>query len=216
MLLVHGLGSSFGHNWLGSGWGDLLAMEEREVVGFDLPGHGSSAAVDGSAAVEELSAVLTAHGQVDAVGFSAGALLLLAAAVQAPGAFRRLALLGVGDGLWSAPEDAAALPAALESGTAAEDPRLRVFQRLAVSAGNDPVRVAGYLRTAPRPPALAELGVIGCPVLVVLGDRDAAGPATGLCAALPDARLAELRGVDHMATTSDYRCQDRVLRFLAD
>jgi pimeloyl-ACP methyl ester carboxylesterase len=41
VILVHGLGSSFEHNWRATGWVDLLADEGREVVGVDLPGHGT-------------------------------------------------------------------------------------------------------------------------------------------------------------------------------
>ena len=95
------------------------------------------------------------------------------------------------------------------------DPGLRVFQRLARSAGNDPARVAAYLRAAPAPPSPEELAAVDCPTLVVLGDRDPVGPADRLAAALPDARVAVLPGVDHMATSTNVRCQEQVARFLA-
>jgi pimeloyl-ACP methyl ester carboxylesterase len=51
-------------------------------------------------------------------------------------------------------------------------------------------------------------------VLVVLGDQDPAGPGDRLVAALPDARLVTLRGVDHFGTPSDVRCMQAVLGFL--
>ena len=62
---------------------------------------------------------------------------------------------------------------------------------------------------------LADLAAIDAPVLVVLGDRDFAGPADRLLAALPDARLVTLRGVDHFGTPSDYGCIEAVTGFLA-
>jgi pimeloyl-ACP methyl ester carboxylesterase len=54
------------------------------------------------------------------------------------------------------------------------------------------------------------------PALVVIGDRDTVGPADRLTAALPQARMVVLKGVDHYATTSNFRCQDEVLRFLSE
>ena len=53
-------------------------------------------------------------------------------------------------------------------------------------------------------------------MLVVLGDQDPAGmtPGDGLVAALPDARLVTLRGVDHFGTPADVRCMQAVLGFL--
>ena len=221
VLLVHGIGSSFEHNWQRTGWVDILGLDDRTAVGYELPGHGGSTTpLDGDAAVRELTELVASHGLVDAVGFSAGAMLLARVAAAAPGAFRRLVLLGIGDHSWGAGEarDSGALDlaAALESDTEHEDPRVRIFQRLARSAGNDPVHVAGYLRTAPSLPPPDQLAAVTCPTLIVVGERDAVGPADRLAAAFADARAVVLPGVDHMATTTDVRCQDRVSRFLAD
>jgi pimeloyl-ACP methyl ester carboxylesterase len=218
ILLVHGLASSFEHNWRATGWTDILADEGRTVLGVDLPGHGTSGAQD-PAGLSPATAVLAAlgeHARADAVGFSAGGHALLAAAAEAPERFRRIAVLGVGD------QDPAGTPngpvlsviAGLESDTEPDDQTARVIRRLAVSAGNDRHAVAGYLR-APHPAVkVADLARIDLPVLVVLGDRDFAGPADGLLAALPDARLATLAGVDHFGTPSDFRCIEAVTRFL--
>lgn len=220
VLLVHGIGSSFEHNWQRTGWVDILGLDDRTAVGYELPGHGASTTpLDGDAAVRELTGVVSGHGLVDGVGFSAGAMLLARVAVAMPGAFRRLALLGIGDHSWDGGDEAAGsalgLAAALESDVEHDDPRVRVFQRLARSAGNDPARVAGYLRTAPSLPTPEQLAAVTCPTLIVVGERDAVGPADRLAAAFPDAQALVLPGVDHMATTTDVRCQDRVSRFLA-
>jgi pimeloyl-ACP methyl ester carboxylesterase len=71
ILLVHGLASSFEHNWQATGWVDILADEGRTVIGVDLPGHGANSAQD-PAGISPAAAVLAAIGdcaQVDAVGF---------------------------------------------------------------------------------------------------------------------------------------------------
>jgi hypothetical protein len=52
------------------------------------------------------------------------------------------------------------------------------------------------------------------PVLVVLGDRDFAGPADPLVDALPDGTRCNLRGVDHFATPKDFGFLDAALSFL--
>jgi pimeloyl-ACP methyl ester carboxylesterase len=59
------------------------------------------------------------------------------------------------------------------------------------------------------------LSTITCPVLVVLGDKDFAGPADPLLEALTDARLVTLRNVDHFATPKDFGFIDAALDFLA-
>ena len=51
-------------------------------------------------------------------------------------------------------------------------------------------------------------------MLVVLGDRDFAGPADPLVEALPDATFRPLRGVDHFATPKDFGFLDAALGFL--
>lgn len=218
VLLVHGLASSFEHNWRATGWVDILADEGRTVIGLDLPGHGANSAQD-PVRTGRAAAVLAAigdHGKVDAVGFSAGAHALLAAAVAAPGRFGKIALLGVGDNsLRPGAGVGAGIAAGLDSDTEPDDPTVRLLWRLAASAGNDRRAVARYLR-APHPPLeLSGLAAVDVPVLLVLGDRDFARPADQLLAALPDTRLVTLRGVDHLGTPSDFGCIDAVTTFLA-
>jgi pimeloyl-ACP methyl ester carboxylesterase len=219
VLLLHGVGSSFEHNWGRSGWLDLLADEQRTTIGFELPGHGSSGRADvehGDDLVTALLAELPKHETVDAVGFSAGGQLLAAAAAREPHRFGRIALLGVGNALLQPqPGGLHRLADQLEAGIEPTDPQARLFHRMARSAGNDPSAVARYLRLAKPRVTAADLGAISVPALVVLGDRDFAGPADQLVAALPNGRLVLLRGVDHFGLTGAAECLEVVLPFLA-
>jgi pimeloyl-ACP methyl ester carboxylesterase len=219
VVLVHGAGSSHEHAWVAPGWTDVLAEDGRTVVPFELPGHGAAPPLaDLADDVDLLLAALDASGgvPVDAVGHSAGALLLLRAAARRPPAFRRLALIGVGDGVLGPPSDTGErLAEALEGPAEPADPQARVFWRLAASAGNRRADVAAYLRHRVSRLRAAELAGITAAVLLVLGDRDFAAPGDGLAAALPDARLVPLRGADHFGAASDVRAMDAVTAFLA-
>ncbi|WP_236792022.1 alpha/beta fold hydrolase [Amycolatopsis sp. GM8] len=216
VVLVHGLGSSFERNWVASGWADLLRDEGHEVIGVHLPGHGPAGPEPDAA--QRILDVAGEHGAIDAVGFSAGGQAVLRAAARAPEAFRRVAFLGIGDGVLEPRDDTVRLRLAdaIEATDPPGDVHTRVFRRMIAAAGNDPAAVAAYLRAVPGPVPAAELRRITAPALVVIGDRDPAGPADRFVAALPDACGVTLRGVDHFATTSDVSCLDAVLKFLSE
>jgi pimeloyl-ACP methyl ester carboxylesterase len=105
---------------------------------------------------------------------------------------------------------------AIEAGDTAEgDPAVaQAFAVFARAPGNDPAALAACLRRPSTPLDPADLAGLDRPVLVVLGDRDFAGPADRLLAALPDARLVSLHGADHFGTPKDVRFIDAALTFL--
>ena len=86
--------------------------------------------------------------------------------------------------------------------------------RLARTTGSDRDALAAFLRRPERRLDEADLARVTCPVLVVLGDGDLAGPADRLVAALPDAELAILRHVDHFGAPRDFTCISRSLDFI--
>jgi pimeloyl-ACP methyl ester carboxylesterase len=219
VLLVHGFASSAEHNWRQPGWLDLLAEAGRETVAVDLLGHGRAprpaSPADYESVESRVAAEITGYELVDAVGFSAGAHVLLRLAAAEPQRFRRLALLGIGAGVLAGSSSGAdAIIAALEGEPDPEDIHGVVFRRLADGMGNDRAALVAFLRRPQRPLADGDLARISCPVLIVLGDKDPAGPGEPLVAALSDAQLVTLRGADHFGTPADVRCMQAVLRFL--
>jgi pimeloyl-ACP methyl ester carboxylesterase len=220
VVLVHGFASSFERNWQETGWADLLRDEGRRVLGVDLLGHGSAAKPHDPAAYagleQSIAAAMPATGQADAVGFSMGAQLLLRAAAAAPARFRRIVLGGIGDGVF-ARTDPEPVARAVESGQADPDagPSAAALAYFAAPPGNDPAALAACLRGQRAPLTEADVAAIEVPVLLVLGDRDFAGPADRLAAALPDARLLLLPGTDHFGTPKDFRFVRAALNFVS-
>lgn len=219
VLLVHGFASSAEHNWRQPGWLDLLAEAGRETIAVDLLGHGRAPRPTSPADYESVEARVAAdiagHELLDAVGFSAGAHVLLRLAAAEPQRFRRLALLGIGASVVTGDGGGAGpIIAALEGDPDPEDIHGVVFRRLADGLGNDRAALVAFLRRPQRPLTRDDLARISCPVLVVVGDKDPAGPGEPLVAALPDARLVTLRGADHFSTPADVRCMQAVLGFL--
>jgi pimeloyl-ACP methyl ester carboxylesterase len=219
VLLVHGFASSFERNWREPGWVDIIQEEGREVLGLDLLGHGTADKPHDPEAYAELTrsieAVLPPDGQVDAVGFSLGGQLLLKLAAEHPDRFRKLVVGGVGDNVFrdGDPEPAAR---AIETGDTAEgDPAVaQAFAVFARAPGNDPKALAACLRRPRSTIDEAMLSGVKVPVLIVLGDRDFAGPADRLMSALPEATLVSLAGADHFGTPKDFRFIGAAVDFL--
>jgi len=219
VVLVHGWGGSFATTWRQSGFTDLLADAGRPVIGVDLLGHGDAPKPHDPDAYADLTARVRdalPDEPVDAVGFSLGALTLLQLAAAEPARFRRLVVSGVGRNLFERDDERAAAILAGVEGTGDLDDNIgRLFGQYATAAGNDRAALAAILR---RPGAVvvdpADLAAVTMPVLVVIGDRDFAGPADQLADVLPDARLVVLRRVDHFATPESFGFIDATLEFL--
>jgi pimeloyl-ACP methyl ester carboxylesterase len=220
VLLVHGFATSCERTWRDNGWIDLLQDMGREVIGVDLLGHGTADKPHDPAAYEQLETLVAKQlpdEPVDAIAFSLGARITLTLAAQDSARFHRIVVAGVGANLFRQdPHDAIvdAIEGRGPSDGSDDNPVARYFAGLAHQPDADPVALAALMKS-PRPPldrdALANVQV---PVLVVLGDRDFAGPADPLIDALPDASLAVLPGTDHFATPKDFKFIDAALQFL--
>lgn len=219
VVLVHGWGGSFESTWRPSGLPDLLADAGRRVIGVDLLGHGTAPKPHDPAAYADLGArVVDAlpDEPVDAVGFSLGAITLLRLAITDSHRFRRLVLAGIGATLFD--DDTSGterIVAALEGRGDPDDLLGRQFANYANDPANDLAALTAVMKR-PRGALLTPLALatVGCPTLVVIGDRDFAGPGEPLAEAIPGATLRTLRNVDHFATPEAFGFIDATLEFL--
>lgn len=219
VVLVHGWGGSFATTWGSSGFTHLLADAGRPVIGVDLLGHGEAPKPHDPAAYSDLTTrVLEAmpDESVDAVGFSLGAMTLLRVACAQPHRFRRLVLAGIGQNVFER-DDAHTLRiiAGLEGTAPADDNIARLFANYGTQPGNDLVALTAVMKRPRSGEFTPELiAAATCQTLVVIGDRDFAGPGDPLAEALPNGSLIVLRNVDHFATPESFGFIDAALQFI--
>lgn len=216
VVLVHGWGGSFDATWQRTGFADLLADAGREVIGVDLLGHGDAPKPHDPQAYADLGArVLDSlpPDPVDAIGFSLGAITLLHLAAQQPHRFTNLVLAGIGRNVVE-PDDSGMerIVDALEGRGDPADTLAQAFANHARRPGND---IAALSATWRRPrPAAPDFDAVTCRTLVVIGDRDFAGPGEPLAERLPNATLKVLRNTDHFATPESFGFIDAALEFI--
>jgi pimeloyl-ACP methyl ester carboxylesterase len=219
VVLVHGWGGSFDSTWQRSGFTELLADAGRTVIGVDLLGHGRAPKPHDPAAYADLTERIVdalPDEPVDAVGFSLGAMTLLRVAVRDSGRFERLVLAGIGKTLFDDDDSGTKKIIAGIEGTGDPDDNIgRLFSQYAHQPDNDLQALLAVLKRPRDAPFTAdELSVVTCRTLVVIGDRDFAGPGEPLAAALPNSTLTTLRNTDHFATPESFGFIDAVLEFL--
>ena len=223
VLLVHGWAGSFDRTWKRSGIVDLLADTGRTVMPYDLPGHGTATKSHDPDDYRDLAGDLLARvgtaGVVDAVGFSLGAITLLRALIRSPQSFNNVVLAGIGDGVFF-PHDPARserILSGLEGRAEPGDITARIFGKIGNESHTDPLALAAVLRRSREEPMTNEqLAAVHNRVLVVLGDKDFSAPADKLVAALPNATLHSLKGIDHFRTPESFEFIDAVLAFLGE
>lgn len=216
VALVHGFATSSARTWGDNGWLDLLADAGRTTIPIDLLGHGAADKPHDPAAYDQMEALVAAQlppDPVDGIGFSLGARVLLTLASDTPERFGRLVLTGVGANLLRS-EGSDIILRAIEGDGDPTNPVVQYFAGLAQQPDVDRAALAACLRS-PRPVLTPErLARVDLPVLVVIGDKDFAGPGEPLVEALPQAELVTLRNVDHFATPKDFGAIDAALDFL--
>ncbi len=216
VLLVHGFTTSARRTWQEPGWIELLKEAGREVIAPDLLGHGDAPKPHDVAAYSDVEALIAdalPDEPVDAVGYSAGARILLALASERPERFHRLVIGGLGGSLFRQREGNPILDA-LEGRGDDQDIVGMHFKSLAESDGNDPRALAAFIQREQPRLDREHVARITCPTLVIIGDQDFAGPGDVLAEALPNGTLVELRNVDHFGLPRSFDFVDKGLDFL--
>ncbi len=220
VVLVHGFATSARRTWGHLGWIDLLEESGRVVHAPDILGHGDAPKPHDPAAYADLEGWLVDRlplGSLDAIGFSLGARLLLGIAAEHPSRFRRLVVGGVGRNLFT--DDAGRrrrITAAVAAPLPPEDPEMAHFHALGGSPEADRGALAALLEGFAAKLDSDRLASVTCPALVALGDRDSSGPADELVAALGNAEVRTLRGVDHFATPKSFGFLDAALNWISE
>ncbi|MCP5025417.1 MAG: alpha/beta hydrolase [Actinomycetia bacterium] len=216
VLLLHGFATSTERTWREPGWFDLLGDARREVIGIDLLGHGEADKPHDPEAYAEMANLVAAQlpdEPVDVIGYSMGAGITLELALEDPSRFNRIVLAGVGENLLR-PSTSAEILDAIEGRGNPDDMVNMHFKELAETAGNDPLALAACMKRERQPLTVEQLATVNVPILIVIGDKDFAGPPEPLAEALPDARVVTLRGVDHFGLPKQFGFIDAALEFL--
>jgi pimeloyl-ACP methyl ester carboxylesterase len=218
VLLLHGFTTSAERTWREPGWIDLLKDAGRQVIAPDLLGHGGAPKPHDPADyadVEQIIEDLLPPEPVDAIGYSAGARIVLVLASAHPERFGRLVVAGVGKTLFEPREGGVKILDALQGKEGTEDDMVaQHFKSMAQGDGNDPLALAAFIQRRQPRLGLEEVALITNPTLVVIGDKDFAGPGEPLAEALPNGELLTLPGVDHFGLPKAFPFIERALDFL--
>lgn len=222
VVLIHGWGGNFQDTWQKPGIDALLEDVGREVIGFDLLGHGYQDKPHDPAAYERLPEWLLENlppvPVVDVVGFSLGALTVLRSLVAQPHRFGKVILAGIGDGVFekSQPEGNRRIVDALEGRGSDDDALAAMFVHYGNQPRNDIVALTAIMKRAPSVPLMvSDLAKVTNEILVVIGDKDFTAPADKLAQAFPNGKITVLRNTDHFGTTDSFSFIDAILDFLA-
>lgn len=211
-VLIHGTAST-STMWIKAGWPELLSELGISSTLFALPGHRESQ-LDADADESDIHLALSdAAPEADIIiGFSAGALLALRAAVAMPMRYRHVILLGLGDGMWGPARKRTAFAQELLVGKTSH---ARMMQSIARSSDNDLESVSKFIAADPGPPPLENLACLVAKVMIVIGSDDPLGPADNVAQSIPHAVVRVIAGVDHDRTPTTAGAMTAAIDFLS-
>jgi len=205
IVMAHGWGGSFSATFEPHGWRADLEAEGREVIGIDLPGHGTGRpASHDPADYADLASGLAAKlpdGPLDGVGFSLGSKLLLELECRSPGRFRRLVLGGVGANVFAPERGVEAVANVLESGDIENaPPPVQMMVRYSQASRSDPLAIAAVLRRPPNPTHMpSRLKQVRAKILLINGANDkGVAPVDQLATLIPGCATLILDDTGHI------------------
>jgi pimeloyl-ACP methyl ester carboxylesterase len=225
VILLHGFAADTNLNYVRSGLLDRLLDEGYRVVALDARGHGLSAkphdpdAYADDAAAKDVRALLDHLGieRCAVVGYSMGAGTVLRLAPSEP-RIVACVVLGVGETTLD-PGARGDRRAHMQEAFVTEDPDslpefAKEFRTMADAIRADRGALSAVLAGG-EPLAVATLGDVRQPVLVVVGEADThAGAPEPLAAKLPNANAVTVPG-NHFTSPSQPALHDAVVAFLA-
>jgi pimeloyl-ACP methyl ester carboxylesterase len=225
ILLIHGFASNRMVNWVYPGWVTTLTGAGRRVIALDNRGHGEStklyepAEYHTAKLAEDARALLDHLGieRADVMGYSMGARITAFLARAHPGRVRSAVLGGLGYRLVDGVGLPEAIAEALEAPSLADvtDPMGRMFRSFAEQTKSDRFALAACIRGTRQVMPADQVAQIDIPTLVAVGTKDdVSGPAEPLAALMPNARVLDIPGRDHMLAVGDKVYKAGVLEFL--
>ncbi len=222
VVLIHGWAGNFKDTWQKTGLDALLEDMGRSILPFNLLGHGDEEKPHDPESYGDLPNWLLAKipddQPVDVVAFSLGALTTLRALLNQPERFGKVVLAGIGDGVFSPsdPTNNQRIIDALEGRVNESDSFAHTFAHYGNQPGNDVLALTAIMKRPPSEPLRTEqFASVDNEVLVVIGDKDFAGPSEKLAQSFKHGRLVVLKNTDHFATTDSFAFIDAVLEFVS-
>jgi pimeloyl-ACP methyl ester carboxylesterase len=155
--------------------------------------------------------------RADLLGYSMGARLSLAAALNDPKRFPLLILGGSGGKFFDPRPPGNPIADAMEAADpdSVSDPMLRSFRRFADDQGEDRLALAALARAGDAPLDRTEVAKLAVETLIVAGARDElAGDPHVLAAVIPRARAVAVPGCDHFSVIAHALFKASVFDFL--
>ena len=227
VLLIHGFASSKNVNWINPGWVKTLTEAGYRVIALDNRGHGESEKLYDPELYSSPIMAEDAHNLLDhlgleeafVMGYSMGARISAFLSLKYPHRVRKVVFGGLGGGMIHGTGDPAPIIAALEADNVDEIKHVvgKSFRQFADQTGSDRLALAACMRSSRQKITIEELSELQVPALVAVGTRDViAGSAQELADVLPDARVADIPGRDHMVAVGDKVYKEAVLEFFAE
>ena len=225
VVLVHGFTSNRNESWRRLGWYGAFERKRIRCVAFDCRGHGESskprdpAMYSRAKMADDITALLDHLGveRADLLGYSMGARLSLAAALENPGRFPLLILGGIGGKFFDPRPPGHPIAEAMEAGDpeSITDPMLRSFRRFADEQGEDRLALAALARARDAALEKSDVSKLAVETLIVAGARDElAGDPRDLAGVIPGARAVSVPGCDHFSLIGHVLFKAAVFDFL--